>query len=51
MGQDQFAWESPRILKGVRNRQEKLTAVGNAVVPQVAQVVGRVVMSIAEEQC
>lgn len=51
MGQDQFAWESPRILKGVKNRQEKLTAVGNAVVPQVAQVVGRVVMSIAEEQC
>ena len=51
MGHDQHAWESPRVLKGVKRREEKLTALGNAVVPQVAEIVGRVALSILEEEC
>lgn len=33
MGQDQFAWEPPRVATGVKNRAARLKALGNAVDP------------------
>jgi hypothetical protein len=48
-GQEQKAWEPPRaIAKEVTcaDRPAKLRALGNAVVPQCALVVGRVLVAI-----
>lgn len=39
-GEDQHPWEPPRTLAGVRDRPARLKALGNAVVPQCAYVVG-----------
>lgn len=39
-GAAQRPWEAPRTERGVVNRQARLRALGNAVVPQVAYVVG-----------
>lgn len=35
LGEDQFDWEAPRVTEDdVPNRKERLTCLGNAVVPQ-----------------
>lgn len=47
-GENQRAWESPRALAGdvrVPDRPAKLRALGNAVVPQCALVVGRILVA------
>ncbi len=33
MGQDQYDWEPPRVATGVKNRADRLKALGNAVDP------------------
>ncbi len=43
-------WEDgiPRVANGVKDRVNKLRCLGNAVVPQVAQFVGEMILSYAE---
>lgn len=45
-GEVQEEWEAPRVAAGVPDRAAKLKALGNAVVPQVAYVVGCMVREI-----
>lgn len=42
----QHEWEAPRVAQGVPNRTARLKALGNAVVPQVAEVVGHILLEI-----
>jgi DNA (cytosine-5)-methyltransferase 1 len=39
-GQEQHPWEAPRTAKGVRDRADRLRALGNAVVPVVGREIG-----------
>lgn len=48
-GAEQYVWEAPRSLAGdvkVPDRPAKLRALGNAVVPQCALVVGRILIAM-----
>ena len=45
-GQTQHEWEPPRTVDAATNRSAKLRALGNAVVPQVAEEIGQWVQSI-----
>jgi DNA (cytosine-5)-methyltransferase 1 len=47
-GEAQHAWEPPRTVQGKSvNRPARLRALGNAVVPRCAEVVGREILAIA----
>jgi DNA (cytosine-5)-methyltransferase 1 len=48
-GQLQFQWEPPRVVTDrVTDRAKRLKALGNAVVPQVAEYIGHMIMSHIE---
>ena len=40
----QHPWEPPRVSTGKGKRKDRLKALGNAVVPQVAELIGRMIM-------
>lgn len=46
-GCDQYDWEPPRLAQGkIPHRRERLMALGDAVVPQVAEAIGRAIMAV-----
>lgn len=45
-GQAQHSWEPQRTTKEQGNRSRRLKALGNAVVPQCAEVVGKIVLGL-----
>jgi DNA (cytosine-5)-methyltransferase 1 len=47
-GQPQHAWEAPRTTTGTANRAARLKALGNAVVPQVAQPIAEAIRAVLE---
>lgn len=47
-GQAQHAWEAPRTLEKAEQRAAKLRALGNAVVPQVAEEIGKWLLEIKD---
>lgn len=49
-GADQCPWEAPRLVENAPDRTARLRALGNAVVPQVAALVGRKLLEIAERE-
>lgn len=48
-GQTQHEWEPPRTIEKTDNRAAKLRAIGNAVVPQVAQEIGKWLLTINKQ--
>lgn len=47
-GQEQYDWEPPRLGRNIPNRAKRLKALGNAVVPQVAEIIGKAIMKAEE---
>lgn len=43
-----YGWEDgiPRVAKGIERRVDRLRALGNAVVPQVVEIIGRAIMEV-----
>ena len=48
-GPEQYEWEPPRTLERGPNHTARLRCLGNAVIPQVAEVVGRWVVELEEQ--
>ena len=46
-GREQHEWEPPQVIPNASNRAKRLKALGNAVVPQVAELIGKAIM----EEC
>ena len=48
---DNPLWESavPRVMRGIPNRVNRLESLGNAIVPQIAEMIGRAIM-VADEK-
>ena len=36
----------PRVAHGVKNRVNRLKALGNAVIPQIPEMIGRAIMAV-----
>lgn len=50
-GQSQEAWEAPRVVTDRKiNRTQRLKGLGNAVVPALAELVGRCIMAVEAER-
>ena len=45
-GEQQKAWEAPRITESASNRRARIKALGNAVVPQVGYIVGQMIAAM-----
>lgn len=46
MGCEQYEWEPPRVTTNCPNRANRLKADGNAVVPQIPEILGRLIMAV-----
>ena len=44
LGAEQYPWEPPRVTKERENRSARIKVLGNAIVPQLAMVIGRNIM-------
>lgn len=49
---ERLGWDDgiPRVTEGTPNRRDRLKAMGNAVVPQVVEVIGRYIMAIENSE-
>ena len=47
-GESQAGWEPPRTVVGAKNRTRRLKAIGNALVPQIAEMIGRRIVEYEE---
>ena len=46
LGCDQYPWEQPRVATGIKERTNRLKALGNAVVPQIPFIIGSCILEI-----
>ena len=46
MGCEQYEWEPPRVTANCPNRANRLKADGNAVVPQIPEIFGRLIIAV-----
>lgn len=49
-GEAQYEWEAPRTAKSTRHRVARLKALGNAIVPQVAQTIAEAIYEALQSE-